>query len=184
MLQYLPNTLTLLRLVLAAPLAWLVLREHYTWALAVGLLAGLTDALDGLLARRLNALSRLGGALDPVADKVLVTVAFLSFAQSGLIPWYLALAVIGRDLVIVTGAVCYYWLIGPIDFAASSLSKANMFVQICFCALVLLAQVVAWIPPLAVILGSAAVLFIAAASGCDYVIKWSARAVREKREQG
>ena len=84
MLQYLPNSLTVLRLLLAGPLGWLVLREQYHWALVVGLLAGLTDALDGLLARRLNALSRFGAALDPVADKVLITVAFLCFAQAAM----------------------------------------------------------------------------------------------------
>jgi cardiolipin synthase len=180
MLQSLPNSLTLSRLLLAGPLGLLVLLEQYQWALAVGLLAGLTDALDGFLARRLNAQSRFGAALDPIADKVLVTVAFLSFAQGGLIPWYLALAVILRDLVIVSGAACYQWLVGPLEFAATSLSKVNMFVQICFCALLLLAQVVPWVPPLAITLGSAAVLFFAAASGCDYVIKWSVRAIAQR----
>ena len=183
-LQYLPNGLTLSRLLLAGPLGLLILGEQYQWALAVGLLAGLTDALDGFLARRLDARSRFGAALDPVADKVLVTVAFLSFAQSGLIPWYLALAVILRDLVIVTGAACYHWLVGPLEFAATTLSKVNMFVQICFCALLLLAQVVAWVPPLALTLGSAAVLFFAGASGCDYVMKWSARAIAQRSNKG
>lgn len=183
MLRYLPNGLTLSRLLLAAPLGLLVLLEQYQWALAVGLLAGLTDALDGLLARRLNARSRFGAALDPIADKVLVTVAFLSFAQGGLIPWYLALAVILRDLVIVSGAACYHWLVGPLEFAATPLSKMNMFVQICFCVLLLLAQIVAWVPPLAITLGSVTVLFIAGASGCDYVIKWSVRAITQRRQR-
>lgn len=181
MLQYLPNSLTLLRLLLAGPLGWLVLREQYQWALVVGLLAGVTDALDGLLARRLGALSRFGAALDPLADKVLITVAFLCFAQAGLIPWYLAIAVILRDAVIVLGAACYRWLIGPFEFAATSLSKANMFIQISFCVLVLLAQVMPSVPPESIIFGTAAVLFIAAASGCDYVLRWSARAVAERR---
>ncbi|MCB1853724.1 MAG: CDP-alcohol phosphatidyltransferase family protein, partial [Halieaceae bacterium] len=60
MLRYLPNSLTLARLLLAAPLGMLVLQQQYQWALAVGLLAGLSDALDGFLARRLNAHSRVG----------------------------------------------------------------------------------------------------------------------------
>ncbi|MCP5165002.1 MAG: CDP-alcohol phosphatidyltransferase family protein [Pseudomonadales bacterium] len=182
MLRYLPNSLTLARLLLAVPLGMLVLQQQYQWALAVGLLAGLSDALDGFLARRLNAHSRVGAALDPIADKVLVTVAFLSFACSGLIPWYLAGAVILRDLVIVTGAACYHLLIGPLEFAATTLSKVNMFVQICFCALLLLAQVVTWVPPAALTLGTVAVLFIAGASGCDYVLKWSARAIAQRRQ--
>ncbi|MEZ5501127.1 MAG: CDP-alcohol phosphatidyltransferase family protein [Halioglobus sp.] len=69
LIHYLPNSLTILRLVLSLPLGYLILREDFTWALGVGLLAGCTDALDGLLARRLGALSRAGAALDPVADR-------------------------------------------------------------------------------------------------------------------
>jgi len=183
LLKYLPNCLTASRLLLAGPLGYLILQQDYQWALLVGLLAGLSDALDGFFARRLNALSRFGAALDPIADKVLVTVAFLCFAQVGLIPWYLTLAVILRDLVIVLGASCYHWLIGPFEFAATRLSKANMFIQIAFCVLVLLAQVVDWVPQEAIIAGTAAVLFIAGASGCDYIIQWTGKALRQRRQQ-
>lgn len=183
MLRYLPNALTLSRLILAAPLGILILRQNYEWALVVGLLAAASDALDGFLARRLNVLSRCGAALDPIADKVLITVAFLGFAQVGLIPWYLAAVVIARDLVILVGATCYHWLIGTFDFAATPLSKANMFIQICFCALVLTAQVFTTIPQMAITLASAAVLFFAGASGSDYVIKWSAKALRQGRKK-
>lgn len=182
MLSYLPNGVTLSRLLLAGPLGYFILSENYPWALGVALLAGITDALDGFLARRLNAFSRFGAALDPVADKVLVTVAFLSFAHTGLIPWYLALAVIIRDLVIVAGAACYRWLVGPFEFAASPLSKINMFVQICFCMLVLAAQVAPGIPPLVITAASAAVLFIAGASGFDYVMRWSIKAFDHRSE--
>jgi cardiolipin synthase len=183
MLQYLPNALTGSRLLLALPLGMLILQENYTWALGVGFLAGITDALDGFFARRLNVLSQFGAALDPIADKVLVTVSFLCFAQVELIPWYLAVAVIARDLVIVAGAACFYQLIGPFKFAATNLSKANMFIQISFCLLVLLAQLVPGIPALAITLGSAAVLFIAAASGFDYVMSWTIKAVQSRRDQ-
>ena len=182
MLQYLPNAFTISRLLLALPLGILILHENFGWALGVGIVAGVTDALDGYSARRLNAFSRWGAALDPIADKILVTVAFMSFAQVGLIPWYLALAVIARDLVIVTGAACYYKLVGPFEFAATSMSKFNMFVQICFCVLVLVNQVVATIPPFTITIGTAAVLFIAAASGFDYVISWTIKAIEARRD--
>ena len=181
MLQYLPNALTFSRLVLAVPLGFLILREDFGLALAIGGVAGLTDALDGYFARRLGVFSRFGAALDPVADKVLITVAFLCFAQVELIPWYLAVAVIARDLIIVTGAICYYKLIGPFEFAATGLSKANMFIQIGFCVLVLLAQVVPDIPQLAITIGAAAVLFIAAASGFDYVMTWTVKAIQSRK---
>jgi cardiolipin synthase len=180
MLRYLPNALTLSRLILALPLGMLILRQDYEMALGVGLLAGLTDALDGFVARRLQAFSRFGAALDPVCDKVLITVSFLSFASVGLIPWYVAAVVIIRDLVIVAGAICYHWLIGPFDFAATSLSKINMLIQICFCVLVLTAQVVPGIGKPVIDLGSLMVVIIAIASGMHYVIAWSIKAVRNR----
>ena len=181
MLQYLPNSLTLLRLLLAIPLGFLILREDYMWALAIGSLAGLSDALDGYFARRLNALSRFGAILDPIADKILITITFVCLAQMELVPWYLAIAVITRDLIIVAGAACYYKLIGPFEFAATGLSKSNMFVQICFCVLVLLTQVVNGIPSGAILVGTVAVLFIAAASGFDYIMSWTVKALQSRK---
>lgn len=183
MLRYLPNLLTLSRLLLAIPLGMLVLAGDYRLALVVGAVAGITDALDGLLARVLNAHSRFGAALDPIADKTLITVAFLCFAQTGLIPWYLAVAVILRDVIIITGAACYHWLIGPFEFSATRMSKANMFIQLCFCFLVLLAQLFEEIPAESIVAGSAAVLFFAAASGFDYVMKWSIKALHSKESR-
>ena len=182
MLQYLPNALTFSRLLLAAPLGYLILHEQFGWALGIGLIAGITDALDGFAARRLGVFSRLGAAMDPIADKVLITVAFLCFAHTGLIPWYLAIAVIARDLIIVLGAACYRLLIGDFEFSATQLSKTNMLIQIAFCTLVLAAQVASWIPAIAITAASAAVLFIAGASGFDYVMKWSIKAFRHRRQ--
>jgi len=181
MLKYLPNTLTILRLLLALPLGVLILREQYAAALLIGAIAGLTDALDGFIARRLNAMSNFGAALDPVADKILITVTFLCLAEAELVPWYLAIAVIARDLIIVAGAACYYKFIGPFEFAASSLSKSNMLIQITFCVLVLLIQVVDGIPPEAAIMGTAAVLFLAAASGFDYIMSWAIKAMESRK---
>lgn len=184
MLDYLPNSLTVLRLLLALPLGLLILREEYAWALGIGLLAALSDALDGFFARRLGVFSRIGAALDPIADKILITVSFVSLALVELIPWYLAIAVILRDLVIVAGAVCYYVLIGPFEFAATRLSKSNMFIQISFCVLVLLSQVVPNIPAAATRAGAVAVLLIAAASGFDYVLSWTAKAMQARKTRG
>jgi cardiolipin synthase len=178
MLHYLPNSLTILRLLLAVPLGLLILREDYAWALGIGLLAGLTDALDGFAARHLGVFSRIGAALDPIADKILITVSFVCLALVELAPWYLAVAVILRDLVIVAGAACYYLIIGPFEFTATRLSKSNMFIQISFCVLVLLSQVVPNIPPEAAQAGSSAVLFIAVVSGFDYVLSWTIKAVQ------
>ena len=183
MLQSLPNSLTFLRLLLAIPLGALILLGDYGWALVVGLAAGLSDALDGYFARRLRAFSRFGAALDPIADKTLVTVTFLCLARMELVPWYLAIAVISRDIVIVTGAACYHKFIEPFEFEATTLSKANMFIQICFCVLVLLTQVVDWIPPITILAGTVAVLFTAVASGFDYVLSWTVKALQSRKKQ-
>lgn len=180
MLKYLPNALTLLRLLLAAPLGYLILQQQYGTALGIGLVAGITDALDGFAARKLGHLSRFGAALDPVADKTLVTVAFLCFAQVELIPWYVALTIIGRDLVIVTGALCYHLLIGQFEFAATRLSKFNMLVQICFCVILLCAQLFHGIDPIILQIATTAVLLIAIVSGFDYVRTWGHKALQNK----
>jgi cardiolipin synthase len=181
MLHYLPNCLTFSRLLLALPLGVLILRENYNWALGIGILAGLTDALDGFFARRFNALSRFGAILDPIADKTLITVSFLCLAQVTLIPWYLAIAVITRDIIIIAGAACYYKFIGPFEFSATTLSKINMVVQVAFCTLVLLSQVIPGIPPETIIIATAAVLFIAAASGFDYIMSWTIKAIHSRQ---
>ena len=83
--------------------------------------------------------------------------------------------------MIVVGAVCYYRFIGPFEFAASGLSKSNMAIQIGFCVLVLLSQVVASIPEQVTVFGAAAVLFLAAASGFDYVMSWTIKAIESRR---
>jgi cardiolipin synthase len=182
-LRYLPNSLTILRLLLAIPLGLLILHGDYLWALVISSLAGLSDALDGYFARRLDAFSRFGAALDPIADKILITATFVCLAQVELVPWYLAIAVITRDLVIVAGAACYYTFIGPFEFSATGLSKSNMFIQISFCVLVLLSQVVSVIPPVATLVGTVAVLFIAAASGFDYVMSWTVKAIQSRKKK-
>ena len=104
----------------------------------------------------------------------------LGFAHVGLIPWYVAITVVARDLIIVGGAICYHWLIGPFEFGATRLSKLNMLVQICFCVLVLAAQVVPGIPPLAITVATIVVLAIAIVSGLDYVVSWSLKAMQNR----
>lgn len=103
-LRQLPNALTLLRLALVPPIAALILLGE-TWpALALFVIAGLSDALDGLLARRFGWQSGLGVVLDPIADKLLLGVVFVCLAVAGMIPVWLTVVVIARDLLIVLGA--------------------------------------------------------------------------------
>ncbi len=184
MWRQIPNALTVLRLLLAVPLGYCIANGSYGQALLLGFTAGASDALDGFLARRLDAKTRLGSILDPIADKTIITVAFCSFAFAGLIPWYLALVVVLRDMVIVAGAYTYHHLIGPYELDATLLSKLNMCVQVTFCLLILLAQMYVQIPAVFLLMGTVAVLFFAAASGFDYVMSWSIKALRAGRDEG
>lgn len=181
MLRYLPNALTFLRLLLALPLGYLILKQAYGLALVVGFVAGVTDALDGFAARKLGYLSQFGAALDPIADKTLVTIAVLCFASVGILPWWVAITIISRDLVIVGGALCYRLVIGSFTFGATTLSKLNMAIQICFCVLLLSSQLLQGIPVTLIAGATYVVLAIAIISGLDYVVTWSrkARAVRQ-----
>lgn len=103
-MRVIPNLLSLARLIVAPYLFWLLWRHSFHIALIVMFLAGLTDAFDGFLARRLNVSSRIGEVLDPIADKVLLTAAFAALWLAGAIPGWLAAIVLGRDAIILVAA--------------------------------------------------------------------------------
>ena len=185
-LAAIPNTITVMRIVLVFPTAWFLWRSQYVDALIVMAIAGASDAIDGWLARRLNAVSRFGSAFDPLADKLLVAVTFVVFTLQGQLPLWLVLVVIGRDLVIMSGASVYRMLFGTIDFAPTLLSKANTAVQIVVLLLVLV--VLCDFPGVNEVLAPLVdpwsfwlLAALAVVSGVDYVISWSMRAVREAR---
>ncbi len=182
--RHLPNAITVLRMLLVLPMAWLILEHRYGGALAVAAIAGGSDALDGYLARRCDWRSRLGGMLDPLADKLLLVVAFITLAIVGGLPVWLAGLVIGRDLVIVGGALAYHALVGRFDAAPSRLSKWTTLVQI-ICVLSVLVylagfldQLEPFVVPLFLLVAAVTV-----ASGIHYVVVWSWRARNEIRKR-
>ena len=182
MLRHLPNLITGLRIVLVVPLCRLIEAGRYDGALLVAAVAGFSDALDGFLAKRYGWQSWLGGVLDPVADKLLLTVAFVWLALAGDLPAWLAALVVGRDLVIVAGAVAYHNLIGRFEAAPSRLSKLTTAVQLGF-VLVELMRLAGWFElPAALRTGLVALVSaLTVASGLHYVIHWTGRALQEKR---
>lgn len=185
MLRHLPNLVTTFRIVLVVPLCWLIDEARFPAALGLVALAGASDGMDGFLARRFGWQSWIGGLLDPLADKLLLTVAFICLSLAGQMPPWLALLVVGRDLVIVCGAFAYHFLIGPFEAAPSGLSKATTAIQIAF-VLVTLLRSSTWlaIPEwlwLALVLVTAAATL---ASGFNYIVVWSARARRARRGPG
>jgi len=128
------NLLTILRIALTFPFLYFVSRGKFGSALAVFFLASLTDFADGLVARRFKQQSRLGRFLDPFADKLLITAAFVVMAipHAGFpsIPIWLAAAVVGRDLIIVLGSLVVYKLTKFKDFRPTFFGKVNTFVEL------------------------------------------------------
>jgi cardiolipin synthase len=184
-LSKLPNAITILRMLLVVPLAWLIVEHRYVAALGVAAAAGASDALDGFIARRGGWRSRLGGLLDPIADKLLLTVAFIALAVVGGLPGWLALLVVCRDLVIVVGAIAYHAIVGRFDAAPSRLSKWTTLVQI-VCVLFVLVNLSGlslrlsalfpqWLAELYLLTAALTV-----ASGIHYIVVWGVRTWRNK----
>jgi cardiolipin synthase len=135
-----PNLLTLLRICLAPFLVSAILENRFALSLGLFVAAGLTDALDGLLARLLKQFTLLGQYLDPVADKLLLSTLFLVLTYKGLVPARVTALVFGRDVGILVVAAILYAAAGRREFAPSLLGKANTVVQVLAVATVLLHQ--------------------------------------------
>lgn len=180
-LAHLPNLICVLRIILVLPIVLALLAGDQRLALALILVAGLSDGLDGYLAKRFGWRTWLGGILDPAADKILLVAVYVTLAWTGLVPFWLMAVVLGRDLVIVGGTLAYQWLIGTVQAAPSAISKLNTAVQLLLCLVVLAAEAFGWPPrPLVVLLG-AGVLVTSTLSGLDYVLRWSALAISTGR---
>ena len=137
-LRLLPHFLTLLRLVSAPFLAWLITRSDFKAALGIVAFAGVTDWLDGYTARRLGVPGRVGVILDPMADKVMLVTLFVALSYVALIPLWMLILVMGRDVIIVAGALLLRLFRNVRKFVPSMLGKVSTFFQIVFVLLVLL----------------------------------------------
>ena len=135
-----PNLLTLLRICLAPFLVAAILEGHFLLSFTLFVAAGLTDALDGLMARLLKQRSMLGHYLDPVADKLLLSTLFLVLLYKGLMPVTVTVLVFGRDVGILLVAAILYAAVGRREFHPSIFGKANTLAQIAAVAAVLLHQ--------------------------------------------
>ncbi len=126
MLRHLPNLITLCRMAMAPPIAWLILNDRMPLAAALFVLVAGSDALDGALARRFGWQSRLGSILDPLADKLLTLCAAMALWHADRLPGWFVIVVLVRDLVIVSGAFAYQKLVAPLAAEPSALSKLCM----------------------------------------------------------
>ena len=180
-MRQVPNLVTILRIVLVGPAAWLLWHDQVGYALALIALAGLSDFIDGELARRFNWRTRFGAIADPTADKLLVLAVFVVLALQEHLPLWLLAVVVGRDLVIISGALTYRRLFGHLDIEPMVLSKINTGAQVVMVILLLVARTE--VEPLAAMCaaiveptGFVVVAVLSATSGVQYVVVWSRRA--------
>lgn len=175
-LSWLPNAISMLRIALVAPILMLILDGQFGWALALFFIAGFSDGLDGYLAVRFDWQSRLGALLDPAADKLLITGMFVTLAWIGQIPVWLAAIVILRDVVIVSGALAYNYIVKPVPGEPTRISKLNTALQMLFVLFVLSRAGFAWPEKITITVLGASILVTVVISGVDYVWSWSKRA--------
>ncbi len=172
--KHVPNVITGMRLAAVVPLVWLLTEGQSGAALLLLALMGLSDAVDGFLAKRFQWRTRLGEYLDPLADKMMLVGTYVALGWLGALPAWLVAAVILRDLVIVIGAIAYHLVTHRLEMHPTLLSKINTTVQIALALTVILDQVM----PIAEIITVTligAVLVTTVTSGLNYVIEWSRR---------
>lgn len=177
MLKQLPNLISALRIVLVAPLIATILLGRYEAALVIAAVAGISDGVDGYLARHYRWQSRLGSILDPVADKLMLVGCMLALGWLHEATRWLVVLVVARDLVIALGVLAWHRILRSFEARPSWLSKTTTVAQIGFVLLVLADQAFGWHVRMAVPVWIVAVL--TAASGLDYVVRWGRLAQRE-----
>jgi cardiolipin synthase len=132
-----PNIITLGRIILVPIVVWAIASNQMEIAFAVFIVAGVSDAVDGFLAKRFNMTSDLGALLDPLADKALLVSIYIALGIWGAIPRWIVILVVSRDIMIVS-AVIVSWLFGkPVQMKPLMVSKLNTAAQVAFAALVL-----------------------------------------------
>jgi len=187
-----PNVLTIFRMVLIPVFVTLLFYHRFLWALAAFVIAGFTDGLDGLLARRFKQQSQLGTVLDPIADKLMLVTAFVVLSMRTVfpqplpshlpIPFWVTIAVISRDVFIVVGAAAINIMTGFRGFRPSWLGKLNTAVQITAIAAIMFATSIPRYTGYYLPTVYAAVFALAVLSGLHYIF-FASRLMNEDRKQ-
>lgn len=179
-LAVIPNVITVARIFLVAPVVWSLMNGRFELALVLFAVAGISDGIDGFLARHFKWQSWLGSVLDPVADKLLQVSTYITLGVLGYIPAWLVLAVVARDVIIVTGSVTYYLRFRHFEADPSLLSKANTVLQILYVLLVVVHISELYSLPGTLVSSLGIVVFLTTvSSGTHYVVRWFILASRE-----
>ena len=171
-LSWLPNAISISRIALILPILMLFVNEEFGWALGLILFAGLSDGIDGYLAKKFNWHSRLGAFLDPAGDKLLLAWSYGTLAYLGHIPIWLAVIVILRDVIIVAGSFMYHYLVRRLEGEPTRISKLNTALEFVYLVFVISAAGYGWPDNITLIVLGASVLITVVISGYDYVWNW------------
>ena len=178
-MRHLPNIICLFRILLVWPVAAALDDREYLVALALFMVAGLSDGVDGYLAKRFNWTSELGKFLDPLADKLLLVTVFVETAWLGLSPWWLTAAVVARDVLISSGALVFRLWFGPLRGRPTISSKLNTAMQLLYIVALLVNAALSF-PPREVLDALAVLVFATTVfSGLNYMAIFTRRAWAE-----
>lgn len=168
----LPNLITIGRLFLVPLVIVMIVNERWQAAFIVFVAAGISDAIDGFIAKRFDMTSELGAYLDPVADKALIVSIYITLAMVGAIPTWLVILVVSRDLMIVSAVLLSWLMAKPVAIAPFAVSKLNTAAQLGFAALVLGSRAFGADPGQLLLLGQFLVALLTLGSMTAYLAFW------------
>lgn len=178
-----PNLITLARLISVPVIIWLIISNKIEFAFWLFLAAGISDALDGFIAKNFDAETELGKFLDPVADKVLLVATYIALGYTGYLATWLVILVVSRDLIIVGGALLYETLTHALKMSPIAVSKVNTVAQILLATYVLGANGLVAEHPIIMDMLVAAVALATLLSGGAYIVMWTKLAARAENEE-
>lgn len=182
MLRHIPNIITIIRILLIVPIVLLLINDEYEWAISLIVIAGLSDALDGYLARKYHWQSELGAMLDPLADKAFLAGLIVVLGAKQLLPFWLVLGVVARDVIILIGAGFYQLVTRDLKMQPLWVSKINTALLVLLVLLVtfsmLVVSVPAWLIDGMVVIVALSTLI----SGIAYVVVWTRYTIKFKQE--
>jgi cardiolipin synthase len=182
--RHIPNLVSSIRILLIVPIALALAHHDLVRTLGLFAVAALSDAADGFLARRFGWQTKLGAVLDPIGDKLILATVFIMLAVLHTIPLWLTVTVLARDVIILSGALSYRLLLGPVEVRPSIISKLNTVCQMLFVLAVICALRFAW-PPAWPVLSLGALVFVTVVvSGIDYVWVYARQAAQQARTRG
>ncbi|MBL4783649.1 MAG: CDP-alcohol phosphatidyltransferase family protein [Porticoccaceae bacterium] len=171
-----PNAISIFRIILVGPIVYFLWNEIFLAALVLFILAGVSDALDGYLAKRFDWTSKLGSFLDPLADKILLVSCFLVCVFINLIPSWLFVIILVRDLVVAFGAMAYHFMVEEFQGEPPFSSKLNTTFQIIYLVMVISSQNFINIPASWIDFALYSVAATTTISGLEYIWVWGFKA--------